>query len=56
MNDAAIEAEIKKLEDRRYQAMIDSDFDTLGSAAWGPAGLHPFELAVRHPRRIHRAM
>ena len=29
MSDAAIEAEIKKLEDRRYQAMIDSDFDTL---------------------------
>lgn len=29
MSDAAIKAEIKKLEDRRYQAMIDSDFDTL---------------------------
>ena len=25
----AIKAEIKKLEDRRFQAMIDSDFDTL---------------------------
>src|SRR4029077_15791844 len=25
----AIEAEIKKLEDRRSQAMVDSDFDTL---------------------------
>jgi ketosteroid isomerase-like protein len=25
----AIRAEIKKLEDRRFQAMIDSDFDTL---------------------------
>jgi hypothetical protein len=24
-----IKAEIKKLEDRRFQAMIDSDFDTL---------------------------
>ena len=29
VGDAAIEAEIKKLEDRRYQAMIDSYFDTL---------------------------
>jgi ketosteroid isomerase-like protein len=26
----AIKAEIKTLEDRRFQAMIDSDFDTLG--------------------------
>jgi hypothetical protein len=25
----AIKAEIRKLEDRRFQAMIDSDFDTL---------------------------
>jgi len=25
----AIKSEIKKLEDRRYQAMIDSDYDTL---------------------------
>ena len=25
----AIKAEIKKLEDRRFQAMIDSDFDAL---------------------------
>ena len=25
----AIKAEIKELEDRRFQAMIDSDFDTL---------------------------
>ena len=25
----AIKAEIKKLEDRRFQAMIDSDFDTV---------------------------
>jgi hypothetical protein len=25
----AIKAEIKRLEDRRFQAMIDSDFDTL---------------------------
>jgi Domain of unknown function (DUF4440) len=25
----AIKAEIKNLEDRRFQAMIDSDFDTL---------------------------
>jgi ketosteroid isomerase-like protein len=25
----AIEAEIRKLEDRRFQAMIDGDFDTL---------------------------
>jgi hypothetical protein len=25
----AIKAEIKKLEDRRFQAMIDGDFDTL---------------------------
>ena len=25
----AIKAEIKKLEDRRFRAMIDSDFDTL---------------------------
>src|SRR5215470_1863692 len=25
----AIRAEIKRLEDRRFQAMIDSDFDTL---------------------------
>src|SRR5262245_30454812 len=25
----AIKAEIKRLEDRRYQAMIDNDFDTL---------------------------
>jgi hypothetical protein len=24
----AIKAEIKKLEDRRFRAMIDSDFDT----------------------------
>ena len=29
MSDDAIKAEIKKLEDRRFQAMIDSDFDTL---------------------------
>ena len=29
MSDAAIKAEIKTLEDRRYQAMIDGDFDTL---------------------------
>ena len=29
MSDTAIKAEIEKLEDRRYQAMIDSDFDTL---------------------------
>jgi Domain of unknown function (DUF4440) len=27
----AIKAEIKKLEDRRFQAMIDSDFDTLNN-------------------------
>ena len=48
----AIKAEIKKLEDRRFQAMIDGDFDTLGKPL-ADVGLHSFHWqSDTHPEYI----
>ena len=49
----AIKAEIKKLEDRRFQAMIDGDFDTLDKLLGDDLIYTHSSGAIRHPRRVH---
>jgi len=49
----AIKAEIHKLEDRRYRALIDSDFETLDKLLDDDLIYTPLERSVGYPGRVH---